>query len=109
MKNWGDNVLRGCPAGENEPNLIREFLTGHDFAEPTGRAFAQDLRKAAEWFVATNREPFRVERVTVRDIADFRNHLRSERGQAVATINRLALRRSSPRSRSTGGPRSSAS
>lgn len=95
MKNSGDNVLRGIPAGEKEPELVREFLSSYDFAEPTRRAFAQDLRKAAEWFVATNREPFRVERVTVRDIADFRNHLRRERGQAVATVNRclVTLRR----------------
>ena len=91
MKNSGDNVLRGIPAGEKEPELIREFLNSHDFAEPTRRAFAQDLRKAAAWFVATNREPFRVERVTIRDIADFRNYLRRERGQAVATVNRCLV------------------
>ena len=95
MKNSGDNVFRGIPAGSKEPELVRGFLNGHDFAEPTRRAFAQDLRKFAIWFAAANAEPVRIERVTVRDIADFRNHLRRERGQAVATVNRclVTLRR----------------
>ena len=35
-----------------------------------------------------NREPFVVGRVTTRDIADFRDHLRRQQGQAVATVNR---------------------
>ena len=95
MKNCGDSVLPGTLAGETERELVREFLNGHDFAESTRRAFAQDIRKFAQWFTSANGEPFRVERVTVRDIADFRNHLRRERAQAVATVNRslVALRR----------------
>ena len=95
MKNCGDSVLLGTLAGETERELVREFLNGHDFAESTRRAFAQDIRKFAQWFTSANGEPFRIERVTVRDIADFRNHLRRERAQAVATVNRslVALRR----------------
>ena len=94
-QNWGDNALRGIPSGGREPELIRDFLNHHDFADSTRRAFAQDLRKFAEWFASANREPFRIERVTIRDIADFRNHLRRERGQAIATVNRnlVTLRR----------------
>ena len=41
-----------------------------------------------EWFVQTNGERFTVGRVTTRDIADFKNHLRRDRGQAVPTVNR---------------------
>ena len=47
------------------------------------------------WFTAANAEPFRVARVTTRDITDFRDHLRREQNQAVATVNRalVTLRR----------------
>jgi site-specific recombinase XerD len=95
MKNPGDSVLRGIPDGEREPGLVAAFLDGHDFAANTRKAFHTDLRKFARWFATVNREPFRVERVTVRDVVDFRNHLRREREQAVATVNRalVALRR----------------
>ena len=42
-----------------------------------------------------NREVFTVKRVTLRDVADFRDHLRREKGQAVASVNRclVSLRR----------------
>ena len=42
-----------------------------------------------------NAEPFRVGRVTTRDVTDFKDGLRREQGQAVATINRalVTLRR----------------
>ncbi len=95
MKNSGDNVLRGIPVGEQEPGLVAGFLDGHDFSANTRKAFKTDLRKFAHWFSTANAEPFRVERVTVRDVIDFRNHLRRERGQAVSTVNRalVALRR----------------
>jgi site-specific recombinase XerD len=89
--NSGDNVLDGIPVGEREPGLVTDFLDGHDFAAGTRRAFGSDLRKFARWFATANAEPFRVERVTVRDVTDFRNHLRRERGQAVATVNRALV------------------
>ena len=94
-QNSADNVLRGIPVGEKEAGLVAGFLDGHDFALNTRKAFRTDLRKFAYWFAAANGEPFRVERVTVRDVVDFRNHLRRERGQAVSTVNRalVALRR----------------
>ena len=91
MKNSSDNVFQGVPAGEREPALMADFLDGHDFAPSTRKAFASDLRKFAQWFTIANREPFRIERVTVRDVADFRDHLRRERRQSVATVNRALV------------------
>lgn len=40
-------------------------------------------------------EPFNIERVTTRDISDFKTFLRRDKGQAVATVNRclVSLRR----------------
>jgi integrase/recombinase XerC len=55
------------------------------------KAFALDLKKFARWFTESNREPFSVKRVVTRDVADFRDHLRREGGQAVATVNRALV------------------
>ncbi len=53
------------------------------------------MRSFARWFAQANKEPFRVGRVTTRDVADFKDHLRREKGRAVATVNRrlVTLRR----------------
>lgn len=64
-----------------------QFLDGHDFSAETRRAMAQDVRSFARWFSVANGEAFRVGRVTVRDVADFRQSQRDE-GKAVATVNR---------------------
>lgn len=95
MKNSGDNVFRGIPVGENEAGLVSGFLNENDFAANTRKAFLADLQKFGRWFSTANSEPFRIDRVTVRDLTDFRNHLRREKGQAVATVNRalVAVRR----------------
>jgi len=95
MKNSGDNVFRGIPVGENEAALVMEFLIQNDFAPNTKKAFRTDLLKFARWFSTVNSEPFQIDRVTIRDVIDFRNHLRREKGQAVATVNRalVAVRR----------------
>lgn len=95
MKNSVDSVFRGIPVGENEAGLVVGFLNGNDFSSNTRKAFKTDLRTFAGWFSNANGEPLRIERVTVRDVVDFRNHLRRERGQAVSTVNRalVALRR----------------
>jgi len=55
----------------------------------------QDLRKFARWFVGANHEPLVMGRVTTRDVTDFKNALRRDQGQAVATVNRaiVTLRR----------------
>ena len=91
MKNSGDNVFRRCSVGPEEASLVRAYLDGHDLAANSRRAVVQDLRKFAGWFSGANAEPFRVARVTTRDITDFRDCLRRERNQAVTTINRALV------------------
>jgi len=94
-QNSGDKVFEGIPVGKEEAALFAAFLTGHDFSKNTRRAFSQDVRKFARWFSSANRERFTVSRITTRDVTDFREHLRREQGQAVATVNRclVTLRR----------------
>ena len=95
MKNSSDNVFGPISVGPDEAALVAGYLGDHDFAANTRRAVVQDLRKFAAWFSAANAEPFVVGRVTTRDITDFKDSLRREQGQAVATINRalVTLRR----------------
>lgn len=95
MKNSADSVFEGVPVGEGEGAMFATFLDAHDFARGTRKAFTLDLRKFAIWFAEVNREPFRASRVTTRDVTDFREFLRREKGQAVATVNRalVTLRR----------------
>lgn len=91
MKNSGDNVFQRCSVGPEEASLVAGYLDGHDFAANSRRAVIQDLRKFAAWFSGSNAEPFRVARVTTRDITDFRDCLRRQHNQAVATINRALV------------------
>ncbi len=91
MKNWEENVFQGIPVGPEEAALVGAFLKGHDFALGTRKGFILDLRKLAKWFTQANKEPFTVKRVTTRDVTDFKEYLRRERGQAVATINRTLV------------------
>ena len=81
----------GCSVGPEEASLVHAYLDGHDFAANTRRAVIQDLRKFAGWFSGANAEPFRVGRVTTRDVTDFRDYLRRDQHQAVATINRALV------------------
>jgi len=90
-QNWGDKVFEGIPVGKEEPILFTTFLDGHDFSPNSRRAFVQDIGKFAAWFSTANRERFVVGRVTTRDVTDFREHLRREQGQAVATVNRALV------------------
>ena len=90
-QDWGDKVFAGLPTGPDEPALVTRFLAGNDFSPHTRRAFSADLRAFACWFTGANREPFTIGRVTTRDVADFRDHLRRERGRAVATVNRALV------------------
>ncbi len=87
MKNSGDNVSGPNPESE----LIERFLNDNDFSKNTRRAFATDLGKFSAWFVASNREQFRIGRVTTRDVSDFRDYLRREKSQATATVNRALV------------------
>jgi integrase/recombinase XerC len=90
-KNWEVNAFEGIPAGPGEAALVGEFLKAHDFALGTRRGIVLDLRKLAKWFTQANKEPFAVRRVTTRDVTDFRDFLRREKGQAVATVNRTLV------------------
>lgn len=95
MKNSSVNVFDNIPVGTEEPVLVSRFLNDHDFAAGTRRLIVLDVRQFARWFADANREPFTVSRVTVRDVVDFREHLRREKEHAVATVNRslVLLRR----------------
>jgi site-specific recombinase XerD len=95
MKNRGDNVFVGISVANGEADFFVRFLASHDFSKNSRRAFGQDARKFAQWFAVANKEPFRASRVTMRDVTDFRDHLRRQEGQAVATVNRclVTLRR----------------
>jgi len=95
VKNWDDNVFEGIPVGEREPGLFAAFLAAHDFSPHTRKALWHDLRKFAAWFSTANKEPFNVDRVMMRDATDFRECLRRDQGQAVASVNRalVSLRR----------------
>lgn len=94
-QNSGGKAFEGLPVGKKEPALIGEYLAAHDLAPETRRAVVNDLKKFVRWFAEANGERFVVGRVTTRDITDFRDHLRREKGQAVATVNRalVSLRR----------------
>lgn len=79
------------PVGDQEAALVTRFLTENDFSPNTRRAFATDLGKLSTWFVRTNKEPFRITRVTTGDVSGFRDHLRREKGLAVASVNRALV------------------
>jgi integrase/recombinase XerC len=90
-RNPADKVFEGVPTGPGEADLFGSFLAAHDFAAPTVKAFSLDMMKFARWFTESNREPFAVKRVTTRDVSDFRDRLRRDQGQAVATVNRALV------------------
>ena len=91
MKNSGVNVFGDIPVGKDESGLLDQFLGCHDFAPGTRRLIVHAVRQFADWFTSSNKEPFVVGRVTVRDVVDFRDHLRREKQQAVATVNRTLV------------------
>lgn len=74
---------------------FERFLGVNDFAPSSERALRQDFKKFRVWFEAANRERYDDARVTLRDITDFRRHLRDDRRHAVTTVNRclVTLRR----------------
>jgi len=74
---------------------LEAFLSVNDFSPNTVQAFRQDFRKFTRWYESANGERYADERVTPRDISDFRRHLREVRRQAVSTTNRalVVLRR----------------
>jgi site-specific recombinase XerD len=90
-ENSGDNVFKDIPVGEGVATLVGSYLDEHDLSANSRRAMANDLRKFAHWFVEANHELLTIGRVTVRDLTDFRDHLRREKRQAVATVNRALV------------------
>ena len=73
------------------PACVNDFLSANDFSRHTVKAIKADLRKFANWFVSANGERFDPTRVTVRDVADFREHMARVRRQSVATVNRALV------------------
>ena len=73
---------------ESTPSLFQSFLHAHDFSPATVKAFGHDMAKFVAWFEAANEERYQDNRVTVRDIADYKRWLREQRLQAVSTVNR---------------------
>jgi len=90
-QNWGDKAFRGVRSGDRERILFDRFLESTDYSPSSRRAVAGDLRAFMTWFNERNGEAFVLERVTARDITDFRSYLREERGLAVATVNRALV------------------
>lgn len=91
MKNPTDSDSGAIRVGEQEAALIERFLNENDFRPNTRRAFATDLGKFTKWFTQANNEPFRISRVTTRDVSDFRDNLRRDQGQATSTVNRALV------------------
>lgn len=92
MKNWGDKVFDPTLSVDpDEHSNYCRFLVDNDFQSDTRKAHINDMRKFIRWFSNANREPFSSSRVTVRDVADFRDHLRRDLQQAVATVNRCLV------------------
>ena len=87
-KNYEHNVFSDIPVRPGQEDLFSQFLDGQDLSPHTIDAIIYDLRKFVKWFTGANREPWEVKRVTVRDITDFREHLRRDKAHAVSTVNR---------------------
>ena len=74
-----------------ENSLFARFLNENDFAVKTQEAFASDFKKWVGYFEGVYGDEYDSRVVTLRDVTDFRTHLREERGQAVATVNRCLV------------------
>lgn len=87
-ENSEHNVFFGISIRPTQDVLFSEFLKEQDISRHTAQALVMDVRKFAKWFTNSNAEPWDVGRVTVRDIADFKEFLHREKRQATATVNR---------------------
>jgi len=88
MNNSSDNVAQGLSIRPEEAALFQEFLRDQDFSAHTQRAVIHDLREFCQWHAAVNGELFDSRRVATVDVSGFRDSLRREKMQAVATVNR---------------------
>jgi len=86
-KNSEHNVFQGINTIPKQEELFHLFVGMLDVSPNTIQALILDIRKFAKWFTAANAEPWNIERVTSRDVIDFRDRLKSKK-QAVSTINR---------------------
>ena len=86
--NYEHNVFQSISTKPKQEELFSEFLGEQDISSNTVEALTLDIRKFAKWFSFANSEPWDVERVTIRDVSDFREYLRTEKQQAASTINR---------------------
>ncbi len=75
----------------NLPSVVDDYLAANDFSHHTIKAIKCDLAKFIRWFESANNEHFELQRVTVRDVADFRAHLARVRRQQVSTVNRALV------------------
>ena len=87
-RNYEHNVLADISTRHNQAELVCQFLDMLDVSPHTIDALLLDIRKFAKWFTTANSEPWDIERVTPRDITDYREYLQKEKRQAVSTINR---------------------
>src|SRR5438105_1626378 len=87
MPYTGDNEF-GASLDSTLLPLVEGFFSTTDYAESSRRAVRGDLLKFGRWFVHANSERFNPKRVTTRDCADFRDSMRREKNQSVATVNR---------------------
>lgn len=90
-QNWGDKAFAGVRSGDQERDLFHRVLDSTDYSSSSRRAVAGDLNSFMIWFNKRNGEAFVLDRVTTRDITDFRAHLREEKGLAVASVNRALV------------------
>ncbi len=87
-KNYEHNVFREINITPKQERIFSEFIDCQDISQHTRQAIIMDIRKFAKWFSTANAEPWDVERITSRDVIDFRDYLKAEKKQAVSTINR---------------------
>ena len=87
-KNYEHNVFQGINIRPKQDKMFSEFLSELDVSTHTVEALILDIRKFAKWFTTVNCEAWDVERVTARDIIDFREHHKQDKKQEVSTINR---------------------
>ena len=90
-QDWADNGFQSIPVDQEVASLFVQFINNNDLADNSRRAIKNDLRKFAKWFVESNKESLNIQRVTTRDIADFRDNMRRVQEQAVSTVNRAIV------------------
>lgn len=67
---------------------IFQELLNKDISENTKKAIISDLKHFVEWFANTNKEPFSFDRLTTRDIADYKRYCQEKLNHTPRTINR---------------------